>query len=303
MEINKMSEETNQSIPLPSTLQDKPEEVEHSNPLANYFRHAKVNLILPTGGKFWPEGSLITKEDGSLDVMAMTAKDEIIMKSPDGLLSGTSIVETIASCVPGIKDPWVIPGFDMDAILMAIRLASYDQDMNITTNCPECNASNEVALDIRELLDSISRENIKHIYKIDDLTFEFKPYDFRFININNKARFDQEQMARSIIDNDVTDNERSTYFAKLFKELADKGSESLVFAIDKISLPDGIIVRDKEQINEFITNCDRTMIKKIKDTLATMNSATNMADIKIVCDECNHEYKTAVEFNQANFFE
>jgi len=298
-----MSEETNQTIPLPSTLQDKIEEVEHSNPLANYFRHAKVNIMLPTGGKFWPEGSLVTKEDGSIDVMAMTAKDEIIMKSPDGLLSGTSIAETILSCVPGIKDPWVIPGFDMDAILMAIRLASYEHDMTITTNCPECKASNVSVLDVRYLLDSISREDIKHIFKIDELTFEFKPYDFRYINLNNKAKFDQEQMARSIIDNDIADKERSAYFTKLFKDLADQGSESLVFAIDKISLPDGIIVRDKEQINEFITNCDRAMIKKIKDTLTSMNSSTSMSDVAIVCDECGHEYNTAVEFNQANFFE
>ena len=46
-----------------------------SNPLSQYFRHAKIQIELPTGGEFWPDGSLNLNEDKSLAILPMTAKD------------------------------------------------------------------------------------------------------------------------------------------------------------------------------------------------------------------------------------
>ena len=87
-----MTEETPKtSIPLPTDLSqttiNEPTRVD-GNPLAQYFRHPKAQIELPTLGNFWPEGSLELKEGKYLDIMPMTARDEIMMKSPEGLLSG-----------------------------------------------------------------------------------------------------------------------------------------------------------------------------------------------------------------------
>ncbi len=302
-----MTEQTQKSsIPLPTDLSqttiNEPAAVD-GNPLAQYFRHPKAQIELPTGGNFWPEGSLELKEGNQLDIMPMTARDEIMMKSPEGLLSGSSIVETIISCVPGIKDAWAMPAHDIDTVLIAIRLASYTHELEIISNCTHCGESNENKIDLRILLDEIPKGKIKNVFKIGDLTFELKPYDFRFVNANNKAKFDQEQLAKTIVGTTMSDEERKEYFESMFSKLADHNVESLVVAIHKISMTSGTIVTDKIQIKEFIDNASRGMIDDIRNIMKKMNETAAIRPTIIKCDHCEKDYEKIVEFNQSNFFE
>ena len=93
------------------------------NPLKKYFRQPKIYLRLPSKGNFYPKGVLDFPESGEIPVYAMTARDELIIKTPDALINGESTVEVIKSCIPNIKDPWKMPNIDTDAILIAIRIA------------------------------------------------------------------------------------------------------------------------------------------------------------------------------------
>ena len=68
-----------------------------------------------------------TPESGEYPVYAMTAKDEILFKTPDALLNGQATVDVIQSCMPNVKDAWKAPSIDMDAMLVAIRMASYGE--------------------------------------------------------------------------------------------------------------------------------------------------------------------------------
>ncbi len=98
-----------------------------SNPLAKHFRQPKLYVNLPSGGMFYPQGSLEPTETGEFPVYAMTAKDELMFKTPDALLNGQSTVSVIQSCIPNIKNAWHIPSIDIDAILVAIRMATYGE--------------------------------------------------------------------------------------------------------------------------------------------------------------------------------
>lgn len=290
------------TIPTPTKLTENTEVNANVNPLAQYFRHTKLQLELPSNGKFYPEGSLLTNNDGTINVMAMTARDEIIMKSPEGLLSGNSIAETIASCIPSITNPWTMPAHDLDAVLIAIRLASYDKGLKVTTNCTHCSHVNEDTVDLNILLDNIPRNGIKNVHKINDMVFEFKPYTFQFLNKINKAKFDQERLARSVMTQDSSDEDKSQYLDSMFKQLADHNTETLVIAIDRIILADGAIVSDAGFLTEFITSADREMIQAIREKLALMNESVSIKPITLACDECGEDYESSVEFNQANFF-
>lgn len=300
-----MTEDNQQNtVPTPTQLAPAAPAVDpNANPLAQYFRHPKLQIQLPTKGKFWPAGTLQLNEDGSLDVLPMTARDEIMMKSPEGLLSGSSIAQTITSCIPGIKDAYQMPGHDVDTALIAIRLASYEHELEIKTTCPKCKEVNENSVDLRALLDSIPKGNITNVYTINELVFEFKPYTWKFINDNNKHQFEQDQFTRSLAGQDLTDDQKREYFQNTFLKLAQQSTESLVIAISKISLPGGAVVTSKEQITEFINKAPRELIKKIRGDITKMNEAVAYPDIKLTCSECEHEYTTSVEFNQANFFE
>jgi hypothetical protein len=45
------------------------------NPLIGMMRQPKIYIRLPSGGNFWPEGSLVMPESGEFPVYSMTAKD------------------------------------------------------------------------------------------------------------------------------------------------------------------------------------------------------------------------------------
>ena len=293
-----------ESIPLPSELSKAVPTPPAGNPLAQYFRHTKISVELPSQGKFWPEGSLELSASGEIEVMPLTAKDEIILKSPEGLLSGSSVVEAIASCVPAIKNPWLMPAIDVDTVFIAIRIASFDHKLEITSNCPKCKEENEHELDLRNMLDNIPKGNIKNIQTINELTFEFVPYTFEFVNKQNIMKFEQERLARGMAEaataEDVMKNE---YFKNIFRELADHNTESIVTGIKRISMPGGHVVNDKAQITEFIQNADRETIKSIRAAIEGMTKAIALKPVNVQCQHCEHKYETTVEFNQSNFFE
>ena len=113
-----------------------------SNPLQKYFRQPKMFVSLPSKGLFYEEGSL-TGDYNSVPIFAMTGMDEIIMKTPDALFSGEATVKLIESCCPYIKNGKSVPSLDVDVLLVAIRMATYGEDMTIGHTCKNCGTENE----------------------------------------------------------------------------------------------------------------------------------------------------------------
>ena len=99
------------------------------NPLSMFMRQPKIYIRLPSGGEFWPEGSLEATETGEYPVYSMTAKDELILKVPDALMNGQAIVDVIQNCIPNVKNAWHAPNIDLDVLLIAIRIATYGEMM------------------------------------------------------------------------------------------------------------------------------------------------------------------------------
>ena len=124
-----------------------------SSPLSAYYRQPKIYVSLPSKGNYYVEGALDKSEDGTYAVYSMTAKDELMFKTPDALLSGQSTVAVINSCIPSIKDPWKLPTIDLDAILVAIRIATYGENMDIDTECPACKEEQRYGFDLTKYLE------------------------------------------------------------------------------------------------------------------------------------------------------
>ena len=107
-------------------------EEQKDNPLKKYFRQPKIYLKLPSGGEFYNSNELDMPENSEVPVYPMTAKDELLFKTPDALINGQATVDVIKSCIPNIRNPWSMPSIDMDAVLIAIRLATYGEKMTIS---------------------------------------------------------------------------------------------------------------------------------------------------------------------------
>ena len=139
------------------------------NPLAKHLRQPKIYIKLPSDGEYWPGKSLEKTENGEYPVYAMTAKDEITFKTPDALLNGQATVDVIQSCLPSIKDAWQTPSIDLDAILIAIRMASFGDMLDMSIKVPGTDIDKIFSLTYNNYMTVISIQLMKIRFLLMDL--------------------------------------------------------------------------------------------------------------------------------------
>ena len=61
-------------------------------------------------------------------------------------------------------------------------------------------------------------------------------------------------------------------------------------------------VTDRVQINDFITNIDRTMYGKIRDHLTEIRQTGEMKPLSITCKDCEHQFEQPFTLDMTNFF-
>ena len=275
------------------------------NPLAKHFRQPAIYLKLPSGGHFYPEGTLDLPVDGKIPIYPMTVKDEITLRTPDALISGGGMIDVVKSCCPNIKDPWAMPSVDLDAVFIALRLASYGAGMDVTTNCPHCTNSNEHTVDLRRLLDNVKPVNFKDSVTIDGLKFHFKPQRYKDINKVNLLTFEEQRLVNAIILNDDLDQEeKNRQFTESFDKINKMSIETVVVSIKSITTEEDDLVTDPAQITEFLESCSRKTYADIKEAVQKLIDANKMEPINVQCEneDCLKEYLTTITFDQSNFF-
>ena len=272
-----------------------------NNPLFKHFRQPAIYLKLPSQGRFWSDGAIDIPPTGEIPVYPMTVKDEITIKTPDALMNGVGVVDTIQSCCPNIKNAWKIPASDLDAILIAIRLASYGSDMDIESVCPACNETTSNVIDLRVLLDNLKAPDY-HPTPIDNLTFNFKPQAFETMNNTNIMVFEQRKLLDTITNSELSDEEKTAQFNLIFPKLTELNVLSLVYCIESIVTGEGTQVSEFRFIKEFIENCDRNVYAEIKLQIEKFIESTKPNALEIECSECHKTYSTELNFDNANFF-
>lgn len=275
-----------------------------NNPLAKHFRQPSIYLKLPSGGKFYPAGALELGVTGEIPIYPMTVKDELLLRTPDALMNGDSMAQMIRSCCPNIKDPWSIPLTDLDPILIAIRLASYGNNLDLTSNCSHCSAENEHTIDLRTVLDTlVPTAMFDQAQLIDGLVFELQPQKFKELNVVGQITFEQRKLISAIENSELDDEEKKARFHESFKRLTELNIGTLVSCIKSITTEDSTVVVEPTVIKDFLTNTTRGTYEEIKDTINKAISASKVPPMEVSCSDCSKTYNVDVDFNQTNFFE
>lgn len=274
------------------------------NPLAKHFRQPQIYLRLPSQGRWYPPGTLDMPATKELPVYPMTAKDELTLLTPDALLNGQSTVDVIQSCVPAIKNAWMMPVADLDAVLIAIRQATYGNKMEFVTVCPHCSKKNEHAADLGVISANITCPDYDHTMKIEGLEIFLKPQSYRQFNQASIDNFDQQRIINVVNDDSLNDEERTTKFNVMFKRLLDLTVDQVAKSVAAIKTDDGVTVEDAGQIAEFFSNCNRTVWDAVKNRLESIAAESPLKKIDVVCEheECAKPYTTPLIFEQSNFF-
>jgi len=279
------------------------------NPLLSILRQPKIYIRLPSGGKFYPEGSINVSVTGEYPVYSMTAKDELTFKTPDALMNGQALVDVIQSCMPNILNAWEIPQIDLDCMLCAIRLATYGSTMTLNITHPTIEGSTEYEVDLHTVLDSL-QNGISWDDRFEvtpELVVYIKPLNYKAQAEAQISEFDTQRLVSIIRDENMSEESKVTAFKTAFAKLSQKTISIVGKAIYKIESTAGI-VEDPEFIQEFIEKCDSSIFEKIKDRLGLLNSNNKLKPLTIQStpDMLEKGAPETIEvpftFDESNFF-
>lgn len=139
---------------------------------ADFGLEVPIEVVpLPSAGRVYPtDSSLFNRE--TVEIKAMTAREEDILTSPAYLKKGTVISELIKSClIDKSINPIDMLSGDRNALMVAIRITGYTADYDVEVDCNSCGNKTTRTFNLAEL--PIRRLAIEPVREGMNL-FEFK---------------------------------------------------------------------------------------------------------------------------------
>ena len=277
--------------------------------LSKYKRQPKIYITLPSGGKFYADNPMEKSGSGEIPVYSMTAKDELLIKTPDALMNGEATVEVIKSCCPLISDPWQMPIIDIDAILIAIRIATYGEQMEI--NVPitgiEPVETETFTMDLRALLDGMQGKTWTTEFTLGELTFDIAPLTYKQSTDLYQGTYESQRLASIMQREDIPDQEKMEAFREGFKKLSAQNLELVLKHIKAIKTADGAEANPKA-IKEFFDNTDKETFTQVSDFLEKNRNDWQIkpqiykVPAEYVEKGAPEEIQVPLVFDQSNFF-
>lgn len=283
--------------------------MENTNPLQKYYRQPAIYIKLPSGGRYYAKDVFTPTETGEIPILPMTVKDELAFKTPDAMINGQSTVDVIKSCVPNMLDPWKMVNYDTDAVLLAIRIATYGETMDVNFRVPVTNEEQSHTLNLPALLEDLGKAEI-----VDETTTSTKfkiiiePLTYKSLTKIQIARFEQQKMYGTIDNSTMTDEAKQSAFAKSFETLNMVNFSLLVDSIKSITTPEGNTVVDRAQIIEFCNNADAKTVTEIQEKLSALRVQAQIPPLRIKTTEdqikkgAPTSFEVPVTFDSSNFF-
>tara|TARA_Y100001970_G_scaffold240021_1_gene302432 strand:+ start:2914 stop:3771 length:858 start_codon:yes stop_codon:yes gene_type:complete len=282
---------------------------ENINPLQKYYRQPAIYIKLPSEGRYYDKNVFTPSETGEIPILPMTAKDELTFKTPDAMINGQATVDVIKSCVPNLLDPWKMVNYDTDTILLAIRIATYGETMNIKFGVPVTGTQQEHTVNLSAILEQLGKVKIQD-YATTSKGFKIKinPLTYDSLTKIQIARFEQQKIYGTINSSTLTEEQKQTAFAKSFETLNTVNFSLLLDSIGEVTTPDGITVTNREQIIEFCNKADSKTIKEIEAKLSELRVQAQTPPQKLKATDEQIKagvpatYEVPMTFDNSNFF-
>jgi hypothetical protein len=271
-----------------------------NNPLKQYFRRPTIYIKLPSEGKYYKPGIINIPPTGEIPIYPMTAIDEITTKTPDALFNGSAMVDLIKSCVPDIKEPWMLNSIDLDAVLIGIRAAGNGSEMELESKCPACEEVNNYGINLTMLLNDLESGDYEKEMELNDLRIKFRPITYKDMN---EASMGQFEIQRALVINEQEPNieVRKEKNQEILRNITSLTMKILTGAIEYIQTPTAK-VDNKEFILDFLKNCDKDSYVAIRDYNTELKTKSELKPLRLVCVNCQHQYQQSFTLNTSDFF-
>ena len=278
------------------------------NPLQKHFRQPKIYLKLPSQGRWYPNGAIDMPENGEIPIYSMTAKDELTFKTPDALLNGQSVVDVIQSCAPNIKNAWAVPSVDLDCLLVAIRMATFGEKLEVNVTIPNTKIEKSYEIDCKILIDTYLAAVFEDIIHIDGFTVTLKPINYKTFTEMAIKTFEEQRLLQTVNNDDVNSEKKLEMFNKSFKTLTDINVNIMKDAIVSIQWQNEPAVTNPIHIAEFIDSADAKVYNGIKKHIDENKKKFQTQPMTVQATDEEIEagapktFEVPISFDQSNFF-
>lgn len=270
-----------------------------TNPLQKYYRQPKLYISLPSKGLYYKPGTLLG-DYNNVPIYAMTGMDEIILKTPDALFSGTATAKVIESCCPYIKDAQKIPVLDIDTLIVAIRIATYGEKLPVDKICSNCGTDNSYEISLTDIIERMNTLKFTNTIQVtDEIQIRVSPLTYAEMSGFSVENFRLQKTLAQV--DSLPENEQQDVINKIFSDLASMQLNLFTNMIESVTVP-GTTVSDKAMIEEWLKNSDKELFEQIKKLIDTNRDEWTIPDQSLKCSNCGTENKIPIVLDQSSFF-
>ncbi len=237
---------------------------------------------LPSNGKIYPPDSGLHAKE-TIEIKAMTAREEDILTSRALIKKGTVITELIKSCLvdKSINVDDMIAG-DRNALMTALRITGYGSEYNVQVECPECGALNKQDFMLTDL--PIKRLSIEPVAEGANL-FQFTlPMTKKNVQFKFLTGRDETEMS--------TIAERKKKQGQKNDSLVTSRLQYAIVAVDGIT--------DRGKINRFVENMPARDSLALRKHIDANEPGIEMKSW-MQCEECDEHTEVSLPLG-ATFF-
>ena len=234
-------------------------------------------IDLPSGGKFYPEGSPL--RSGKIDVKYMTAKEEDILTSTNLIQKGVVIDKLMESLIvtPGVKPDDLLIG-DLNAVMIAARILAYGKDYPIQLTCTSCMSKLEYEVDLSKL------EMINSSVEAEQNEYSITLPTGVIITFKLLTRKDEKDIQAEI-----------DGLKKFNNSIESDSTTRLKYMITSVNGN-----RERKVVREFVDAMIIRDVRAFREHYKKVSPDVNF-DLDIECPNCNNIVKARMPFG-ANFF-
>lgn len=271
-----------------------------SSPLQKYKRKPKLFIDLPSQGQYYNRNLLPKAEE--LEVYSMTANDEILIKTPDALLTGNATVQIIQNCMPDIKDAWSVTSRDLDYILTAIRIATYGDSIEMTHTCPKCSNQDKFVFPLQPLLDHIASAQPIYEFKVKDFIIRIRPLSYKEVVASQQQTLKIRRTLTQEVPKIEDAEQRTAEINKLYDQTNDHTKNLLCSIVTEIITPDGDSETNPVFIKNFLLESEGDWYTALQETYAENNEKISVPKTQVECTECSHSSSVRPNLDYTSFF-
>jgi hypothetical protein len=281
--------------------------VDTNNPLQKYFRQPSLYLKLPTLGRWYDQSSIELTADSEIAVYGLTALDEIMINTPDAMLNGKALEAVITHAAPSIRDVKKLLIPDLEALFVAIKIATNQGKFDLDRTCVACKHENTFEVNCQHLLDSISYvDGSDSVVNFDDnLIIHVKPYSFEMRQLFLQREYQEEAALRvmSSSDQNITEFDRARILGESVERLSRITFDLVSKSIEKIVMVnENIVVTDPAHISEWLVSINKGQADAVIKAVDSLNKIGVQKSIKAQCTSCGHTWDEELGFDPMSFF-